>query len=324
VVTRRAAELLLRLAVGRWPTDRRGELHREWSAELHVLASGRRHAQMLRFAASLAASRPRTPLIDRSLMNHRIRRTAAVLLLAPLACVAIIIVSSVPMNLVSFFDWSQPLQLPVFTTVTGALAVILAVFAARLARHTALTGPLRTALGILIPVGIVAGLLEYGLSSSANKLIRNAPGLLLWLAGLTLVLWGAAILVQRGRVRAAWWLGVLGAIAVADLAVIMTVISHIPAPSPSLPMDTSVDTVDRIAAPLWLFASYTDWAFGLPRPTKWEIFLITDLVEGDPFLYLACTPYALAYAIQAARARQAQPAGLTSPEPQPLPSLPTA
>ncbi|PWU50151.1 hypothetical protein DLE60_09755 [Micromonospora globispora] len=322
-MTRRAADVLLRVAARRWPTDLRAGLHREWSAELHVLATRGRRAQMLRFAASLAASRPGSPLTDRSLMNRRIRRTAIALLLAPLACVGIFLVSAVIMNVVvgllSRFSWSMALQVPLLTALTGTLAVVLAVFAARWARHTALTGPVRIALGVLIPIGTTAGLIEYGLNSDTGTSSRTAPGLLLWLTGLTLVLWGAVRLAGRGRVRAAWWLGILGAITVADLAVILTVINHIPAASPvplvdGLPQN---EFVDRISAPLWLFVSYTDWAFGLPRPTDSEIFLITDLVDLQPFLYLACTPYALTYAIRAARE---QPTGLTSPEPTPTPS----
>lgn len=64
------------------------------------------------------------------------------------------------------------------------------------------------------------------------------------------------------------------------------------------------DTIDRISAPLWLFTCWTDWSFGLPRPTGEELFLIGDLVELQPFLYLAYTPYALAYVVRAT-----QPAG---------------
>ncbi|WP_234040940.1 hypothetical protein [Micromonospora coerulea] len=95
---------------------------------------------------------------------------------------------------------------------------------------------------------------------------------------------------------------------VADLAVVLTVVNQI-SDGPQTVIDgvPQGDTVHRISAPLWLFASWTDWSFGLPRPTRWEIFLITDLMEFQPFLHLACTPYALAYAIRVARPAAAEP-----------------
>lgn len=36
----------------------------------------------------------------------------------------------------------------------------------------------------------------------------------------------------------------------------------------------------RVSAPLWLFTCWTDSSFGLPRPTEWEQFLITDPGDG--------------------------------------------
>lgn len=121
---------------------------------------------------------------------------------------------------------------------------------------------------------------------------------------------------RPGRVRAAWLVGVLGALVAADLAVVLTVVNLISG-GPETVIDgvAQGDTVDRVSAPLWLFTSWTDWSFGLPRPTKREIFLITDLVELQPFLYLACTPYALAYAIRAARPAAPEPIAPPAPVP---------
>ncbi|MEK8109892.1 hypothetical protein NKG94_46570 [Micromonospora sp. M12] len=52
-----------------------------------------------------------------------------------------------------------------------------------------------------------------------------------------------------------------------------------------------------------------------PAPAHpWEMFLITDQVLVEPMLYLACTPYALAYTIRAARSAPAAPVAL-SPTP---------
>ncbi|MET7709273.1 hypothetical protein [Micromonospora sp. NPDC005413] len=86
MVSRRAAELLLEMAARRWPVDIRDDLRREWAAELHVLAESGRRTKMVGFAVSLAVSRAGAPLVDRSMMHRRARRTAAALLLSPLVC----------------------------------------------------------------------------------------------------------------------------------------------------------------------------------------------------------------------------------------------
>ncbi|MCO1597147.1 hypothetical protein M8C17_18490 [Micromonospora sp. RHAY321] len=314
MVTRRAAEMLLAIAARRWPADLRDDLHREWDAEVHVLAASGRRTRMLGFAVSLAVSRAGSPLVDRAMMHRRARRTAAALLLAPLACIGIVVVSAVLMNVV--FNWLllPQVQLPLWSALTAGLAVLLAVSATRWARHTVLGGPLRIALGVVLPIGAALALAGYVLP--AEGLARTVPGLLLWLAGLTLVLWAVAALAARGRVRAAWWLGLLGALVVADLAVILFVVGNIPG-SGAVAAGSPPDTVDRISAPLWLFACWTDWNFGLPRPTRWEIFLITDQLLVEPMLYLACTPYALAYTIRAARSEPTAPVAL-APAPSPV------
>ncbi|WP_433311316.1 hypothetical protein ACQP0U_24665 [Micromonospora sp. CA-269861] len=310
MVTRRVAEWLLGLAARRWPVDVRDDLRREWAAELHVLAESGRRTRMVGFAVSLAVSRAGAPLVDRSLLHRRARRTVAALLLAPLACAAIVFASAVLMNVVLNWLLLRPqFQLPLWSLSTAGLAVLLAVYAARWARHTALGGPLRIALGVVLPIGAVMALAGYTLDTGG--MVGAVPGLLLWLAGMTLVLWAAATLSVRGRVRAAWWLGVLGALVVADVAVILFVVGNIPG-SGVVVEGTAGDSVDRISAPLWLFACWTDWNFGLPRPTRWEIFLITDEVLVEPLFYLACTPYALAYAIRAARSAPAAPVVLAA------------
>ncbi|MGC4814725.1 hypothetical protein ACLQ29_29700 [Micromonospora sp. DT228] len=301
--------MLLGVAARRWPADVREELRREWAAEVHVLAEDGRWTRMLGFAASLAVSRAGAPLVDRRLLRGRARRTAAALLLSPIACVAIVAGSAVAMNLVYSWltmrvSWSTRAQLPLWSTLTVGFAVLLAVFAARWARHNALDGPLRIALGVVLPVGVAVTLVLY--LTNADSLTRSVPGLLLWLAGLTLALWAAASLAARDRLRAAWWVGVLGALVAADLAVILLVVDTIPGGTGVVTADgMPADTVDRISAPLWLLVCWTDWNFGLPRPTPWEIFLVTDQVLVEPMLYLACTPYALAYTIRAARSAPA-------------------
>ncbi|MET7946604.1 hypothetical protein [Micromonospora sp. NPDC005324] len=320
MVTRRIADLALRLAARRWPADVRDDLRREWAAELHVLAESGHRTKVVSFAVSLAVSRAGAPLVDRSLLHRRARRTAVALLLSPIACIAILVASAVAMNLVynslsMWVSWSTRMQLPLWSTLTAGFAVLLAVFAARWARHNALDGPLRIALGLVLPVGVAVTLVLY--LTDADSLARAVPGVLFWLASLTLVLWAAASLSARDRVRAAWWVGVLGALVAADLAVILLVVDTIPGGTGGLSVDgMPADTVDRISAPLWLLVCWTDWNFGLPRPTPWEMFLINDQVLVEPMLYLACTPYTLAYAIRAARPEPTAPvvlAGTPSP-----------
>ncbi|MCG5458686.1 hypothetical protein PSH03_004447 [Micromonospora sp. PSH03] len=314
-MTRRAAELLLELAARRWPADVRDDLRREWAAELHVLAESGHRTRMLGFAVSLAVSRTGAPIVDRRLMRGRIGRTAAALLLSPIACVGIVLVSAyalMPIERVVTQGWSERMQRPIWTALTVGLAVLLAVFAARWARHTALDGPLRIALGVVLPIGVTA--VVFLSAISPDDLATFVPGVLLWLAGLTLALWAAASLAGRNRLRAAWWVGVLGALAAADLAVILSVFDAVSAGSRAGPVSgpTPLGGVDHISAPLWLIAAWTDWNVGLPRPTiSWEIFhIVTNEVLAEPMLYLACTPYALAYTIRAARSAPAAPVAL--------------
>ncbi|MEU5940395.1 hypothetical protein ABZ807_14640 [Micromonospora sp. NPDC047548] len=321
MVTRRVAEALLRAAARRWPVALREDLRREWAAELHVLAEAGQRARMLRFAASLATSRAGAPLVDRAVWHRQLRRTATALLLAPPACVAIVIVAVIAMTTVHFalemrFAWAQHVQQPLWSALCAGLGVLLALLVARAARHGVRVGPLATAVGIVLPVAITVVVTEVLLSGDGEQLARVLPGVLLWLAGLTLALWGAAVLAGRGRLRLAWTVGVLGAFAAADIAVIATVVAAIPPIDPGQPLtDLPPDGVDRISAPLWLLTCWTDWSFGFSRPTDWERFLITDLVLMEPNFYLACTPYALTWAIRTARAAPAAelaPAGATA------------
>ncbi|MGC5018279.1 hypothetical protein [Micromonospora sp. DT47] len=317
MVTRRVAEALLRAAVRRWPAALRDELHREWAAELHVLAERRQRARMLRFAASLAASRPATPVVDRAVFHRQLRRTAAALLLAPAACVAIVVAAAVfAMNtvyhaLLPVAGWADAMQLPLWSALTAGLGVLLAVLVARAARHGVRVGPLATAFGVGLPVAAVVLLVEFGVLGAGEKLANTLPGVLFWLVGLTLAIWAAAGLARRGRLRLAWTVGVLGAFVAADVAVVLTVVANIPAVDPlAYGGESPPDAVDRVSAPLWLLTCWTDSSFGLPRPTSWERFLITDLVLTEPNFYLACTPYALTWAIRTGRA---EPAGAPAP-----------
>jgi hypothetical protein len=315
VVTRRLAEALLRLAARRWPAGIRAELHHEWLAEVHVLASRRR--EMLAYAASLAVSRPvADPLLDRSAMTRTALRTAALLLLAPLAGVATTLAGFIVMNVLVNGLFGGPrfndpllgvdLQLPVATVFIAVFGVGLALLARRRARRSALTGPLLLAVALALPVGIVA-ILGVALGSSASEVQRTAPELALWVAGMVLVLWLAARAAAEGDRRRAWWLGILGAIVVANAAFVLTVLSQTLPPGAVLSDGSPADGVNRAWAPLWLLTCFTGSTFGLPGPTDWEIFRITDDITVTPYLYLAVTPYLLAYAINAARRAQERP-----------------
>ncbi|MET8833034.1 hypothetical protein ABZV78_03835 [Micromonospora sp. NPDC004540] len=322
MVTRRLAGLLLRAAARRWPAELRADLVREWDAELHVLAGRGERWRMLRFAASLATSRAGAPVLDRAVPHRRLRRTAAVLLLAPPACVAVVVLAAVVMSLAyATLDfrvaWATAVQLPLWSGLTAAAGVLLALLVTRAARRTVRTGPLATALGVVLPVALTVTVVFTAFAGRGEQgLPGTVPGLLLWLALLVSALWGAGLLARRGRTRLAWAVGVLGALVAADAAVVLAVVSAIPsAPAGPVAEGLPPDTVDRVSAPLWLLTCWTDSSLGLPRPTAWERFLITDRVLVEPMFYLACTPYVVAYTVAAAR-----PAPAAEPAPEPVPS----
>ncbi|MGC1210770.1 MAG: hypothetical protein WA890_05795 [Micromonospora sp.] len=321
-MTRRLAELLLRTAIRRWPAGLRDDLRREWAAELHVLAERRARLRMLHFVGSLATSRAATALVDRTVFHRQLRRTAGALLLAPPVCVGAVAFAAVLTGLAygriaTTVSWAAAIQLPLWSVLTIGFGVLLAVLAGRWAARALRTGPLATALGVVLPLGLTALLVAYGLDDGPG-LARRVPGLLLWLAGLTLALWAATTLARRGRRRLAWTVGILAALVAADVAVVLTVLAGIPATDPGPLVDgVPPDAVDRVSAPLWLFTCWADSSFGLPRPTPWERFLITDRVLVEAYFYLACTPYALAYAIRVAGPETPPPLDVASAEPLP-------
>ncbi|MEV0156162.1 hypothetical protein AB0H57_20875 [Micromonospora sp. NPDC050686] len=308
MLTRRLAGLLLRAAVRRWPAQLRAELTREWAAELHVLARQGRRWPMLRFAASLAAGRAAAPLVDRTVLHRQLRRTAGVLLLAPPACVVVVALTGLAMGLgygvlATRVAWATDAQLPIWTGLTAGLAVLLALAVTRAARHTVRVGALPTTLGVLLPIGATAiVVLALFATRGEGGALDLVPETLLWLALLAPALWAAGRLARRGRTRLAWLVGLLGALVAADAAVVLAVVSAIPAvPVEPVVDGLPADAVDRVSAPLWLLNCLADSSLGLPRPTDWELFLITDRVLVEPLFYLACTPYAVAYTVAVAR-----------------------
>ncbi|MEK8109890.1 hypothetical protein NKG94_46560 [Micromonospora sp. M12] len=188
--------MLLVMAARRWPVDVREDLRREWAAELHVLAETGRWTRMLGFALSLAVSRAGAPVVDRRLLRGPAGRTVAALLLSPIACVGIVLVSAYTLYPIQRWlmsqTWADRTQKPLWTALTLGMALLLAMFAARWARHTALDGPLRIALGVALPVAMAAVPFVYVIYP--DRPAAAVPGLLLWLLGLTLALWAAASL----------------------------------------------------------------------------------------------------------------------------------
>ncbi|MGV9372699.1 hypothetical protein [Micromonospora tulbaghiae] len=256
------------------------------------------------------------------MVTRPLGRTAGVLLVAPPACVAVLVLAGAVMGLTHGWlemrvPWAVAAQMPTWSALTALLGVALALVVGRATRRTVRVGALPTALGVVLPVAAtVTATLALLAARGESRVWETVPGLLLWLALLVPALWAAGALARRGRVRAAWLAGLLGALVAADAAVVLAVVTSIPATAPvadGLPPDS----VDRISAPLWLFTCWTDSSFGLPRPTEWERFRITDRVLVEPLFYLACTPYALAYAIAAARPA---PAAVAGPEPVPAPA----
>ncbi|GHJ49619.1 hypothetical protein Cs7R123_69610 [Catellatospora sp. TT07R-123] len=318
MIARRLGAALLAFAARRWPAGLRDDLHREWLAELHVLAAEGRSARIVAYALSLAVSRPAAdPLIDRSLMTRRFWVTAATVLLAPLLCVVLGAVGLLGANTVAGVLRLQELtgsSLDPFVAATiGGLALLLGLGATRLGARTALRGPVRLAVAAVLPCLLTAAFVIY-LLGSANKLDRVVPELLWWGAGMVGVLGVAGRLAARGRTAAAWWVGVLGALLVADVAIAITVFAHT-GPYEYLSVDGGpggYDGVNRIWAPLWLFTMYSGGMHGLPGPGDWEVTQVADVVELTPYLYPLFGAYLLAYAIRAGRGR-VQPAAGSAP-----------
>jgi hypothetical protein len=148
-------------------------------------------------------------------------------------------------------------------------------------------------LAVTVP-GFAVGVLLNALLDNARKVAVHTPAYAVFFLGLAAVLALTARLARAGRTRRAWWTGILGATAAADVAVLLPLL-RIQAPS---------DEALHVAyAPLWLFTALLDSGFGLPHPTGMEIFTIGDVTEPDPFLFLIFTGLALGAIL--ARGRQA-------------------
>lgn len=161
----------------------------------------------------------------------------------------------------------QPL---IITMITSAAAVMIGLISWRLGRRSALTGPIKTVLAVMIPLPLpplLIGLdMPMGRDTNAEELLA---GIAVWVPGLTLVLLWVAWLTRSGRTGAAWAAGIAGAFVVFDLAVIARFLPP-------------VDFLDYTYAPLWFPVSLFDSALGLGHPTPEDIFIVGDAVAGMP------------------------------------------
>lgn len=290
MVTQRLSYALVRFGASRWPNS--DEMLREWNAELHELAMNSRRGEMLRFAMSLAASRPANsaPLFDRNLMNRRFWTDAAILLLVPVVAIvfgmglaAIAAAILVPeesrwlSNLVG--EWSYLLSETARYIFMLAIAIGIALLVKRRAAGTTLNRPILATIALLVPI-LAALVLMVNWWGSMWRLDRAFPELPIWAAGMLLTLWAAGALAQRGRVAAAWITGLLGSFVTAQIA-IMTVIPHL-----------TEGVVDWGKSPLWLI-NYFNYRAGAGN--------FHHEISPTPELYLMVVPYALAFVITASR-----------------------
>ncbi|WP_238019024.1 hypothetical protein KZZ52_01645 [Dactylosporangium sp. AC04546] len=300
MVTGRLAAALLRVAVRRWPAAIRDELHREWAAELHVLAEHGRPWAMLRYSGSLALARPARRPVTAGMRLRQVWHAARVVLVAPLAGIALLFASLYAMRAVvdrvPYVEGGidpMDLQMPLVTGLCFASALLFA----RLGRSwgrpyrsvtlvAAVTVPPLAVLFILFVV-------------VAKKFDTHVPGFVLFFSGLAILLAWAGHLARSGRRRSAWWLAVGGAVVVADVATIVSVV-------------TTVDNPDVLGAPLWLFVVLTGQDLGL---TPWpDMFVVTDVVELDPLFYLIFAGFALGAVLGRRRQAAGEPARGTTQE----------
>jgi len=265
----RISQWLVDFASRRWSDHE--ETAREWRAELHELAALGHRGEMLRFAVSLAVSRP---FFDRG-----IRITAAALLLAPVAAMvlwvlshaaAIIFSEDLFMNIIG--EWAFWLSETATYLAMLALAIWLALLARSWARHNPLRSPLALAVVVVIPS--VPVLVFSASMGNMWRLDRALPELLIWPLGFALTLWAAASTKRRWT---AWTIGLIGAFITAQVA-IMSVMTHVTTP------------VDWAVSPLWLVSYF-----------NYRAQMVNDVVSPTPEFYLMMTPYALSYVLTARR-----------------------
>jgi hypothetical protein len=284
VVTLWLVQLLLQMAVRRWPAHLRDEMLAEWQGELHELASRRQRRQMLRFAASLAATRPRLggrePFFDPDASIGRVLRHAALLVAAPAACVAL--------------------------GAFGTIALVVNVLLVMLAWVAGLTSPLLrpwSVVGAVVLPAVVVVLVTPSTMPSFDEAWRTPTATLVWGA----ILAAAMLVATRLSPRLAVLVGGTGAVAGCWLASTLAVAPH----AARLGLDTSYTAMwypadllwpGPIDVPLGVLPSTPDNCVGIDgvcasiRPA---VSMLTDFTEGYSTSLTMIAMYALAYLVAA-------------------------
>jgi hypothetical protein len=289
---------LVRFAADRWPARQRDEVRREWLAELAVLDEQHRPGKMLRYAVSLAfhpAPRPTAAAVP---ILPRLWYAVRVLLVGPLICQVLLVVSLFAMSMIivpigmrilpdSFPTWAENAQLSVLSLLCLGSAYLASRLGSRWAPH---------APGFLLPVLIAtvpgffaaATLLSVGGADRSQQ--RHIGVIEIYFLGFGAVLYAAARLARAGRRKQAWWLGIAGAFVMLDIAVMPAVLT--------MQLTPEEGVLDPAYAPMWLPALLTDTGFGLPHPGPAEVFVMTDVLVGVPQILIIVTGWALGMVLQ--------------------------
>ncbi|MEV6923064.1 hypothetical protein AB0M46_00925 [Dactylosporangium sp. NPDC051485] len=283
-MTRRATAALLRFAARRWPERLREELLREWAAEAHVLGEQGRRWAMLRYAGSLAIARPAREPVSALQHVHNGWRAARLVLLGPLLVMLMLTLSLKA-------GWAAVGALPVgFTAVmrlyipaTTVMCLLAAVLLALVGRSWSLPGRpvLVLAAVTLAPLALLT-LLEARLGPPM-QLALLGPANAVYFLGLALLLAWTGSRARAGRRRTAWLLAVLGAVVLADVAMMVLILRANPAPTPAL-----------FGAPQWWMYSLTGRVLGL---SNWDAFGVGSLAEVGTWTRMLFTGFAIGAAL---------------------------
>lgn len=295
-------QLLLQLAVRRWPGQLRDEMRAEWQGELHEMAARRQRLRMLRFAASLAATRPRLggrePFFDAEASAGRVLRHAALLVAAPAACV-----------------WLAGF---------GAIALVLGVPLFMFAWVAGLTSPLLrpwSVVGAVVLPAVVVVLAAPSTTPTLSSAWRMPTATLVWGA----ILAAAMLVATRLSARLAVVVGGAGGVAGCWLASTLVVAPH----AATLGLDTGYSAMWYPADLLW--PAPVDVPLGALPPTpdncvgvdgvctsiRPAVSMLTDFTEGYPTALTMIVGYALAYLIATMSTLEVAEAPLPSPAGRP-------
>jgi hypothetical protein len=275
------ARLLLRLAGRRWPLSIRDERWREWSAELHVLARARRWGRMVRFAFSLAVTRPAREPRRALWLDGRFWLTAAALIVAPGAA----LVLGFAGMLLGGLGVVGLVMLAGLLWWCGLLAAFAGLAGGLVRRRYAVPAVLLPGLAVVLYLPAL-GVGEYGTLTGPS---------LVWVA---LV---AAVLIVVGAVPrpVSWWIGYAGVVAATWIAVTWAVWRYV---TPGIAGPEGMFSLDSSYAWLWFPASLTQVDVG-PGPGGsmgtdlggWWV--VADFTEVYPFVLLALGVFAVGYVL---------------------------